>query len=100
MIHEILTVMVALCAGMTGALIAAHLAPRTARPPRHARPKGWTGPAERAPFPPVASDEARSWIYPQDVEHYERHGMSPLNREVVRTRFRVMWWQAQGRPVV
>ena len=72
------------------------------RPPRHARPKGWTGPAERAPFPPVPKIDDEMAQALRVAMHRTGHPsrLSPLNREVMRRRFRVMWWQSQGRPVV
>lgn len=50
------------------------------RPPRHARPKGWTGPGERAPFPPVAEEQILGLAIPGLVVG----PLSPLNREVLR----------------
>jgi hypothetical protein len=67
------------------------------RPPRHARPKGWAGATERAPFPIMADPQEGYGVWPFLLGTGE---MSPLNREVMRTRFRVMWHQSQRRPVV
>lgn len=81
--------------------IAGILVPSDARPPRHARPAGRTEPTERAPSPPLAE-------YPLDGELLRLTlslgvmpgRLSPINRESMRRRFRVMWWQAQNRPTV
>jgi hypothetical protein len=68
------------------------------RPPRHARPKGWTGPTMPAPSPPVAT-----WTPEQRAAFGSispTWKLSPLSRESLRRRFRIMWAVHTGRPVV
>lgn len=76
------------------------LAPAPPRPPRHARPKGWVGPPNRAPFPPVTewppADAALLMLSVLGTGP----GLSPLNREVLRRRLRVTLNEDLGRPVV
>jgi hypothetical protein len=78
--------------------IAGILVPSGARPPRHARPAGRTGPTERAPSPPVAT-----WTPEQRAAFGSispTWKLSPLSRESLRRRFRIMWAVHTGRPVV
>lgn len=69
------------------------------RPPRHARPKGWTGPGERAPFPPVAEWPPETEVLAM-LAHPGASALSPLNREVMRRRFRVAMAEAHGKRLV
>jgi len=89
-----LALMVSVLAGRVG--VSTLTAPTTTRrPPRHQRPKGWTGPPERAPFPPVAEWPPETEVL-RMLQHPGTSALSPLNREVMWRRFRVMWGQAQA----
>lgn len=77
------------------------------RPPRHARPRGWTGPTMPAPspivtgLPPKRAQAFRVALAQlQPAPHLNRNPLSHVSRESMRRRFRVMWWQHQSRPVV
>lgn len=81
--------------------IAALLVPSDARPPRHARPAGRTEPTEPAPSPPLAEYPLSGELLRLTLSLGVMPGrLSPINRESMRRRFRVMWWQAQNRPTV
>lgn len=71
------------------------------RPPRHARPKGRTTQAERAPFPIVAGEiPADVAIAASLVVSLGVSPLSPLNREVLRNMFRRDMSAAFGRRMV
>lgn len=82
--------------------VAALLTPASARPrpPRHARPKDYQGPPNRAPFPVVAGQ------IPDDVaisaRLVEKFGppLSPLSTDVLRNMFRRDMAEKHGRRLV
>jgi len=61
------------------------------RPPRHARPKGWTGPTMRAPSPPVADLAPYQRAMLAGLLDEAAPPLSPLNRASMRRRFSTMW---------
>lgn len=85
--------------GLVWVFVAPNLGPE--RPPRHVRPEGWTGPPEPASTPLLAEYPLSGELLRITLTLPTMPGrLSPLNRESMRRRFRVMWWQAQSRPVV
>lgn len=96
--------------GVLGALLtaphglAALILPAATRPPlpRHVRPAGRTTQTEPVPSPvvsPTMTDEQRQMLRVQ-VPRLGDWELSPLNREIVRTRLRVDISEALGRRTV
>lgn len=86
--------------GLVWVFVAPNLMPD--RPPRHARPEGRTGPTMPAPSPivsPTMTDEQRQ-VLRHTVPELGAWRLSPLSRESMRRRFRIMWAERTGRPVV